>query len=288
MGTDRWEGLLTPPATGNWSFVIEAWHDRYGTWHHNAEVKVEAGIDVELMLAEGAALLAEASEDASRPSGDRAERCGWPSSSSRHVPDTRGTPRRRLRRRRRRRRRTPAHPRTCDGLRALPAAGGANACRARRLVRILPALRRRRAQPRHGGMDLRQLPHRRAAPRRRRRHGLRHHLHAADPPDRRPAPQGAEQHPDRRAARSRLAVGHRVPGGRPRRHPPGPGHLRGLRRLRGAGRRAGTRGGPGPGPAGRAGPPVGRKATRNGSPRASTALLPTPRIRRRNTRTFSR
>jgi starch synthase (maltosyl-transferring) len=71
MGTDRWEGLLTPPATGNWSFVIEAWHDRYGTWHHNAEVKVEAGIDVELMLSEGAALLAEASEDASRPSGDR-------------------------------------------------------------------------------------------------------------------------------------------------------------------------------------------------------------------------
>ena len=57
QGTDRWEGLLTPSGTGNWSFVIEAWHDRYGTWHHNAEVKVEAGIDVELMLAEGAALL---------------------------------------------------------------------------------------------------------------------------------------------------------------------------------------------------------------------------------------
>ncbi|WP_308011622.1 alpha-1,4-glucan--maltose-1-phosphate maltosyltransferase [Arthrobacter sp. SO5] len=71
MGTDRWEGLLTPPATGNWSFVIEAWHDRYGTWHHNAEVKVEAGIDVELMLAEGAALLSEASEDPARPSADR-------------------------------------------------------------------------------------------------------------------------------------------------------------------------------------------------------------------------
>mgnify|MGYP000645622174 FL=1 len=70
-GTDRWEGLLTPTATGNWSFVIEAWHDRYGTWHHNAEVKVEAGIDVELMLAEGAALLTEASEDSSRPSADR-------------------------------------------------------------------------------------------------------------------------------------------------------------------------------------------------------------------------
>ncbi len=71
MGTDRWEGLLTPGTTGNWSFVIEAWHDRYGTWHHNAEVKVEAGIDVELMLAEGAALLAEAAEDPTRPSSDR-------------------------------------------------------------------------------------------------------------------------------------------------------------------------------------------------------------------------
>ncbi|MEQ4520162.1 alpha-1,4-glucan--maltose-1-phosphate maltosyltransferase [Pseudarthrobacter sp. B907] len=70
-GTDRWEGLLTPSSTGPWSFVIEAWHDRYGTWHHNAEVKIEAGIDVDLMLAEGAALLTEASEDASRPSADR-------------------------------------------------------------------------------------------------------------------------------------------------------------------------------------------------------------------------
>ncbi|HSL37888.1 MAG TPA: maltotransferase domain-containing protein, partial [Arthrobacter sp.] len=71
QGTDRWEGLLTPSGTGNWSFVIEAWHDSYGTWHHNAEVKVEAGIDVELMLAEGAALLAVAAEDSSRPSADR-------------------------------------------------------------------------------------------------------------------------------------------------------------------------------------------------------------------------
>lgn len=71
LGTDRWEGLMTPAGTGAWSFVIEAWHDRYGTWHHNAEVKVEAGIDVELMLAEGAALLTEASEDPSRPSADR-------------------------------------------------------------------------------------------------------------------------------------------------------------------------------------------------------------------------
>jgi starch synthase (maltosyl-transferring) len=70
-GTDRWEGLLTPESTGSWSFAIEAWHDPYGTWHHNAEVKIDAGIDVELMLAEGAALLAKASEDTSRSAADR-------------------------------------------------------------------------------------------------------------------------------------------------------------------------------------------------------------------------
>ncbi len=70
-GTDLWEGMLTPDSTGNWSFVIEAWHDRYGTWHHNAEVKVEAGIDVELMLDEGAALLSQAAEESFRNSADR-------------------------------------------------------------------------------------------------------------------------------------------------------------------------------------------------------------------------
>ncbi|MDT0171101.1 alpha-1,4-glucan--maltose-1-phosphate maltosyltransferase [Pseudarthrobacter sp. BRE9] len=72
MGTDRWEGVLTPSETGNWSFVIEAWHDRYGTWHHNAEVKIDAGIDVELMLTEGAKLLGEASAEDFRDEVDRA------------------------------------------------------------------------------------------------------------------------------------------------------------------------------------------------------------------------
>ncbi|HEY1156974.1 MAG TPA: maltotransferase domain-containing protein, partial [Arthrobacter sp.] len=72
MGTDRWEGILTPSETGNWSFVIEAWHDRYGTWHHNAEVKIDAGIDVELMLAEGAKLLGEAAAEDFRDDVDRA------------------------------------------------------------------------------------------------------------------------------------------------------------------------------------------------------------------------
>ena len=94
QGTDRWEGLLTPDsAPGNWSFVIEAWHDRYGTWHHNAEVKVAAGIDVELMLAEGAALLSEAADDAVPQRGGPAHPAHGRVVLGRHLPDRGGAPR---------------------------------------------------------------------------------------------------------------------------------------------------------------------------------------------------
>ncbi|WP_245580245.1 alpha-1,4-glucan--maltose-1-phosphate maltosyltransferase [Arthrobacter castelli] len=70
-GTDSWTGRLTPAATGDWSFAIEGWADLYGTWQHNAEVKLDAGVDVELMLAEGAALLQVASADEHREPADR-------------------------------------------------------------------------------------------------------------------------------------------------------------------------------------------------------------------------
>ncbi len=56
-GTDRWEAELTPTSAGQWSFVIEAWGDPYATWHHNADVKLAAGQDIALELAEGALLL---------------------------------------------------------------------------------------------------------------------------------------------------------------------------------------------------------------------------------------
>lgn len=71
-GLDRWGGALTPGKPGLWSFAIEAWHDRYGTWHHNADIKIAAGVDVELMLAEGAKLLGEAADDDNRSDVDRA------------------------------------------------------------------------------------------------------------------------------------------------------------------------------------------------------------------------
>ncbi|GGC12249.1 alpha-1,4-glucan--maltose-1-phosphate maltosyltransferase [Cellulomonas carbonis] len=63
-GLDTYRAELVADAVGTWGFRVEGWSDPYGTWRHDAAVKVEAGVDVELMLAEGAALLERA---AARP-----------------------------------------------------------------------------------------------------------------------------------------------------------------------------------------------------------------------------
>ncbi|HEX2248260.1 MAG TPA: alpha-1,4-glucan--maltose-1-phosphate maltosyltransferase [Arthrobacter sp.] len=66
-GTDRWAGTLRPSFPGNWTFTIEGWGDLYATWHHNAEVKIAAGVDVDLMLAEGIRLFNQAAGQDGRP-----------------------------------------------------------------------------------------------------------------------------------------------------------------------------------------------------------------------------
>src|SRR5690606_20013654 len=63
-GLDHMEGWLVPDREGEWSFRVEGWSHPYGTWLHDAQVKVDAGVDVELMLTEGALLLERA---AARP-----------------------------------------------------------------------------------------------------------------------------------------------------------------------------------------------------------------------------
>ncbi|NHC44722.1 alpha-1,4-glucan--maltose-1-phosphate maltosyltransferase [Motilibacter aurantiacus] len=59
-GVDVWEAEVVPTSEGRWSYAIEAWSDPYETWHHDAGIKVPAGLDVELMLEEGARLLERA------------------------------------------------------------------------------------------------------------------------------------------------------------------------------------------------------------------------------------
>ncbi|MFN8168971.1 MAG: alpha-1,4-glucan--maltose-1-phosphate maltosyltransferase [Candidatus Nanopelagicales bacterium] len=57
VSQDRWEAPVTVTVEGDAAYVVEAWGDPVETWRHRAEVKVPAGIDVELELKEGALLL---------------------------------------------------------------------------------------------------------------------------------------------------------------------------------------------------------------------------------------
>src|SRR3954447_12505383 len=59
-GTDRWGAEVAADTEGEWTFHVEAWGDPMGSWLHAAEIKVPAGLDVELMLEEGALLFERA------------------------------------------------------------------------------------------------------------------------------------------------------------------------------------------------------------------------------------
>jgi starch synthase (maltosyl-transferring) len=61
-GLDRYEAHLVPDEAGAWGFRVEGWSDPFGTWAHDAPLKVGAGVDVELVLEEGARLLARAAD----------------------------------------------------------------------------------------------------------------------------------------------------------------------------------------------------------------------------------
>lgn len=59
-GLDRYEARLAADEPGDWGLRVEGWSDPYATWDHDAGIKVPAGIDVELMLEEGARILERA------------------------------------------------------------------------------------------------------------------------------------------------------------------------------------------------------------------------------------
>jgi len=69
-GSDRWHNEILLTEQGLYAFEIESFADDFQTWHHNAEIKIKAGIDVQLMIAEGAVLfdrgLKEAQSDSTK------------------------------------------------------------------------------------------------------------------------------------------------------------------------------------------------------------------------------
>ena len=60
---DFWSAEVSADTMGPWTFRIESWSDPYATWFRDAPIKVGAGVDVDLVLAEGAALLQRANID---------------------------------------------------------------------------------------------------------------------------------------------------------------------------------------------------------------------------------
>ncbi len=60
---DRYAATVTPDKPGAWTFRVESWSDPFESWRSAAEIKIAAGIDVELMLAEGVLVLRRAEQD---------------------------------------------------------------------------------------------------------------------------------------------------------------------------------------------------------------------------------
>ncbi len=60
---DRYVAWLEADEAGPSTFRVESWGDPYATWSHDAPVKLEAGVDTELMLMEGGLLLERAAAD---------------------------------------------------------------------------------------------------------------------------------------------------------------------------------------------------------------------------------
>ncbi|MET0842793.1 MAG: maltotransferase domain-containing protein [Mycetocola sp.] len=71
VGLDDYEALAQLTAQGTWRFRVRAYADDFETWHHNAAIKIPAGIDVELMFTIGAQLLQRSAAEKSRPAAER-------------------------------------------------------------------------------------------------------------------------------------------------------------------------------------------------------------------------
>jgi len=65
-GLDHWAATISADRTGQWSYRVEGWSHPYGTWEHDATIKIAAEVDTELMLEEGALVLERALAEVSR------------------------------------------------------------------------------------------------------------------------------------------------------------------------------------------------------------------------------
>ena len=59
-GSDRWHGDAMLDTEGSWLWHVLAYTDDWATWHHNATVKIDAKVDIDVSLLAGAQLLERA------------------------------------------------------------------------------------------------------------------------------------------------------------------------------------------------------------------------------------
>ena len=57
IDNDHWFAVVSADTTGPWTFRVESWHDPIAAWVRDAQIRFAADVDVEVTLAEGAALL---------------------------------------------------------------------------------------------------------------------------------------------------------------------------------------------------------------------------------------
>lgn len=62
-GLERFEGWVVPDARGRSSFHVESWSDPYQTWKRDAVLKIEAGVDEQLMIDKGIIVLERAAQN---------------------------------------------------------------------------------------------------------------------------------------------------------------------------------------------------------------------------------
>ncbi len=70
-GLDQWSVAIAPLSSGLWRFRYEGFADDFATWQHAADLKIAAGVDVDLMRESGALLLTRAAAESSRPAAER-------------------------------------------------------------------------------------------------------------------------------------------------------------------------------------------------------------------------
>ena len=148
-GLDHWSATISADRTGQWSYRVEGWSNPYGTWEHDATIKIAADVDTELMLEEGALVLERALAEVARtpaqakPIRTPSRPCGTRPAPRRHACSRR-SPRGPCRDG------PPSVARPGEPQRGIRLAGGTRARPVWRLVRDLPALGGATQDPRTG------------------------------------------------------------------------------------------------------------------------------------------